>query len=295
MQRLITTVLLATTLFLSGCSARSQEMLIHYGSPWSLATVNGTSGMFLVDTGASMTVIDDAVAQRSGLQVIGTQQVIATTGEVNMPTVMLDSLRFAGYNHQRRVASTQNLRTFHGPGGQQQAGLIGSDFLKDYNVIFDMENQRLRLSHKQAPTASGMRPHPIRLYSGIPQIQVMLGDEGPVWAKFDTGSGYADEHFIYIDVSVDVARRLLGERLDHPPAETARVVSLAGMEELKIYDFDSVRLLGRRFTNVRLVVHEHGLGAFARPDMIIVTGSVLGHFSRVELDFPRRRIWVSNR
>lgn len=286
--------LLAVAFLLGGC-ARSDyhPMVFHYGSPWTEAEVNGQRGFYLVDTGASVSVIDTLVAERSGARQIGTQDIIATTGDLQLPTVSAENIEFAGRTHLDRVVSVQDFGGFKAPGGRRQSGLIGSDFFLEYTLILDMDHSRLRLTDQPAPLVSGMTPHRMRLNGGIPEIQIFFGtSQEPYWAKLDSGSGYASEDAVYFDVSLELAERYLGPRLEDEPTETVRIVSLAGRKELPIYGYGPVRVLGRELVDARLVVHDHGDGAFDRPDTILVTGSVLRQFSRVEIDFPRRMVWV---
>lgn len=276
-----------------GCAPRQQPMVFHFGSPWTSATVDGETGYFLLDTGASVTVMDSELVERTGARQVGSQSVIATTGHVELPTVEAGRIDVAGRRHENRLVSVQDFSLFRAPGGRRQMGLIGSDFFLEYTLAFDMERSRVALSRRPAPLAPGMLPHSMRLNNGLPEIQVLFGDDQvPLWCKLDTGSGYATEDSVYLDVSPDVARRLLGDRLLEEPEETVRIVSLAGRTELPIHVYGPVRILGRDFPEVRLVVHEHGDGAFSNPDMVLVTGSVLRQFQRVELDYPGRAVWV---
>ncbi|CAN5484084.1 hypothetical protein BH09SUM1_BH09SUM1_23170 [soil metagenome] len=269
-------------------------MTYHYGSPWSEATLNGRQGMYLIDTGASMSVIDSETARRSGVTPMGQQQVMATSGRVEVQTAWLDSFSFVGYTHENRLASVQDLGTFHGPAGRRQSGLIGADFMLDYNVIFDMQDSKVWLSTRSAPQHQNMTPSRMRLNAGIPQIEIFFGDAREyLWARFDTGSGYADERNVYLDVSEEIAQKLLGERFEQEPEATVRVMSLAGESQLKIFSYGPVMILGKTLPMIKLVAHPQGIGAFAEPDSVLITGSILKEFSFVEVDFPRRQVWVS--
>jgi hypothetical protein len=293
-RKLLQFAALVVIAFGAGCARRDYHpMVFHYGSPWTQAEVDGQVGYYLIDTGASVSVVDTLVSERAGSKQVGVQDIIATTGDLKLPTVATTRIDFAGRTHWDRMMSVQDFGSFKAPGGRRQSGLIGSDFFLEYTLVLDIAQSRVRLTDQAAPLGSDMSPHRMRMNGGIPEIQVFFGPEQePVWAKLDTGSGYASEDGVYLDISSQLAERLLGAKMQEEPDETVRIVSLAGRMELPIYSHGPVRILGRDLSEVRLVVHDHGDGAFSRPDMVLVTGSVLREFSRVELDYPNRTVWV---
>ncbi len=293
---LLAIVLLLILLTAGGCSrVRSTEMVYHFGTPWAEAQVNGQPGFYLIDTGASVTVIDERTAQETGIARNGNGEVLATTGMIEVGRGRAARLALAGYEHEDRAVSIQSLDHFQAPGGRKRAGLIGSDFLLDYTVIFDMDEKKLGLTTAEAPTRPGMRPHRMYLQGGLPMAEVFFGDDSaPRWGLLDTGSGYASERQVYIEVSHSLGRRLIGRRLNQPPLETAEIISLAGRQEMNIYPFGPVRLLGQTFPEVRLVVHPENSPILDQRREILISGSIINQFSRVEIDYPRRLIWVDD-
>lgn len=283
-------------LLLAGCEARHGGHPITYwnGSPWTSASVNGTMGTFLIDTGAGMTVLDAEFAGRAGVRHDGTQRIIATTGEITLATGWAHSIDFLGTTHERRYVSIQDLSTFRAPGGIRQSGLIGTDFLLDYTLVFQMAESRAFLHPGRGPAGTHLVGFPFQLRDGIPTIEVEFpGVAGPLrtWGKLDTGSSYSDESIVYLDMDTRMARRILGDRLDGEPDATTMVRSLAGVWTVRLYDHEPIRLLGRELTGTRLAVHDHGEGFFGR-EGVLISGNLLARFPRIEVDFPRRRIWV---
>ncbi len=280
----------------TGCRNNSgtTPFVYYHGSPWAEGSVNGASGLFLLDTGASASVVDAELAGRAGLPTTGGESITATTGRVDVGTGRVERLELAGRTHTGRHVLVQDLGDFRAPGGRRKSGLLGSDFFLEYTLTLDMERSRMALRRSPGPSASGMTPHRMRLNAGVPTVQVFFGDgaQAPVWAKFDTGSSYADERIVHLEVTPARARALLGEDYRERPAGRLRVLSLAGEEELLLFEYGPVRLLGREFESVRLIVHEHEQGAFADPEAVLISGSVLRQFDRVDLDFPRRTVWV---
>jgi len=286
------------TLLLAGgiasCSGSNRaRMVYYYGEPWAEASVNGNQGFYLVDTGASITVLDYHTARKAEVSAQWSETVVATTGEAVVQNGWADRVDFAGRSHRNRQVAIQDFTTFRAPGGRRQSGLIGSDFLLEYTVAFDRGRHMIELSTDPAPLQPGLTPHAMNLANGIPIVQVTFGTASePVWAKLDTGSGYADERYVYIEVGSDVARRVLGPLLNGPPVEQATVVSLAGERTLNVYEYGPVRVFDKVLPVARIVVHGSGEGLFADPSRVLVSGTILNQFDRVEIDYPRRKVWT---
>lgn len=282
---------------LVGCASRQQSHPITYwnGSPWTQASVNGVLGTFLIDTGASMSVLDSDFSRRADVRSDGTKRIIATTGEVILATGWARSIEFLGEDHEDRYVSIQDLSTFRAPGGIRQSGLIGTDLLLGYTLILEMEHATARLKKgSEPPMKQGLVGFPFEMIDGIPTIEVAFGS-GPTpyrtKGRIDTGSGYADESMLHLDMSIGLARKVLGDRMSRPPDDMTMIRSLSGVMPIALYDHGPVRLLGQEFTNARIAVHEHGEGLF-KDDILLISGNLLAQFPHVEIDFPRRRIRV---
>lgn len=240
-----------------------------------------------------MTVLDSEMAARSGVVTIRERELLAPSGSVTSREGIAESVELAGRSHESRRVAVQDLAGFQAPGGRQQNGLIGSDFFLEYTVIFDMDKSRFALSEEPAPTRAGLRPHTMRLEGGTPLIEIFFeGESAPRWVRLDTGSGYFSERWVYLDVSRPMAEQLLGDAINEPPVSTAVVASIAGEEILDIHEYGPVRMLGKTFPTVRLVVRNRG-GMFEDEAVKLVSGSLLRQFSRIEVDYPRRLVWVS--
>lgn len=104
---------------------------------------------FIVDTGASVSVVSHTVAemdevkkhlQEERLRVIGAAGV--TEG---VPMLLLKDVQFGGFSRSELRAVALNLDIINEAAGFMQAGILGGNFLKDYRLIFDFKRSRITL------------------------------------------------------------------------------------------------------------------------------------------------------
>lgn len=111
---------------------------------------NGEIVNFLVDTGASATVIGTHVVKKYNLQqhilpspkirVLGAAGVIENVDLILLPSLSMNSLE------QRNIrAPVLDLEAVNESAGFMQAGILGGSFLKHFRVTFDFSRARLRL------------------------------------------------------------------------------------------------------------------------------------------------------
>jgi hypothetical protein len=128
------------------------------------ARLNGRDGLFVVDTGANVSVIDDDHAATFGLTHQATRRGggVAIGGVVAARQVAIESLELGGVPvRQRRmvVADVGNLMAALRPfAGGAVHGLIGQDVLNEHRAVIDMDGPLLYLmesDHDPAPVPAG--------------------------------------------------------------------------------------------------------------------------------------------
>ena len=102
---------------------------------------------FIVDTGASVSVISNRVAglktisqfvNEEKLRVIGSAGV---TGDV--PTFLLPRVTFGTHSRKRIIAVALDLDIINEASGFEQAGILGGNFLKNYRLTFDFKSAKV--------------------------------------------------------------------------------------------------------------------------------------------------------
>ena len=121
------------------------------GHPLVEARLNGRDGLFVLDTGANLSVIDDGHAAEFGLSLEGATRGggVSMGGAVAAQRVRIESLTLAGVPvRQRRmvIADLGQLSEFMRPlAGGVVHGLIGQDVLIEHRAVIDVRRPMLYL------------------------------------------------------------------------------------------------------------------------------------------------------
>src|SRR5713101_2973003 len=94
---------------------------------------------FLVDTGATMTVIERSVAQRIGLQPTRTIEAISTTGTLDVQEAVVDELRAGSISIVRTPVLITDLPRFANHGHLD--GILGMSFFAGRAVHIDIRRR----------------------------------------------------------------------------------------------------------------------------------------------------------
>ncbi len=118
--------------------------------------LNGTGPYdFVLDTGATLTCVDDSLAEeldlpeREGVQGVGA----GVGGSGRMRLVTLDSVRVGSAAAFDLMGCALNLESIRATGIEMR-GLLGLNFLKSFHVVLDFERNVLTLSDPAAGTTS---------------------------------------------------------------------------------------------------------------------------------------------
>lgn len=112
-----------------------------------LARVNQMpEGRFIVDTGASQTVLDSKLAQSIGPVAASTFNVTAGSKSVSLNYTKIEKLKLGDINVENVAALVKDLSSFSTAIGQRPAGLIGANVLRRFFVSIDYQNKKLVLA-----------------------------------------------------------------------------------------------------------------------------------------------------
>jgi predicted aspartyl protease len=115
------------------------------------ANVNGRKALWLVDTGAAITLLDTAISRRAGVKLNPTQFTVggAGGGRRKIDIGVVDNLRLSSLRVRSAVIAisdiSANNAALQEKGKPPIDGYLGADFLKDKAAVIDCAQMRLYL------------------------------------------------------------------------------------------------------------------------------------------------------
>ena len=117
------------------------------------ANVNGRKALWLVDTGAAITLLDSGISRRAGIKLNRTKFTVggAGGGRQRIDVGIVDSLRFSSVAVRSAVIAVSDITSHNAalqdPGKPPIDGYLGADFLRERHAIIDCSQMRLYLAH----------------------------------------------------------------------------------------------------------------------------------------------------
>lgn len=102
---------------------------------------------FIVDTGASVSVISDALAGTKEISRFIKDEKVRVVGAAgvteNVSSFLLPRVTFGTHSRESLKAISLNLNLINEASGFEQAGILGGNFLKNYRLTFDFGNSKV--------------------------------------------------------------------------------------------------------------------------------------------------------
>ena len=144
---------------------------------------------FIVDTGASHTVIDSSLAAELGLKSRGEISMgdpmnpnAIVAQQVELPSLEIGGAKFEGVF----AASWKQSKMFHA--ADPPRGVVGFSVFQDVLVTFDYADKKFAIAPGSLPAVDGKQVVPFTMPDGIPQFEITVGGVR-MQAHLDTGSG----------------------------------------------------------------------------------------------------------
>jgi tetratricopeptide (TPR) repeat protein len=116
---------------------------------------------FIVDTGASISVISEELAKLEQLSKFASNERMRVIGAAgiteNVPSYLLPRLTFANQTRENIKAIVLDLSIINETAGFQQAGILGSNFLRNYRLTFDFLDSKVYLDPIDTTTSAQLR------------------------------------------------------------------------------------------------------------------------------------------
>lgn len=102
---------------------------------------------FIVDTGASVSVISDRLANSKEISPFVKAEKMRVVGAAgvteNVSSFLLPRVSFGSHSRQSVTAIALDLNLINETSGFEQAGILGGNFLKNYRLTFDFQNSKV--------------------------------------------------------------------------------------------------------------------------------------------------------
>jgi tetratricopeptide (TPR) repeat protein len=102
---------------------------------------------FIVDTGASISVIADEIAELEEISRFVRDEKLRVVGAAgiteDVPSFLLPRVTFGNHSRESIMAIALDLDIINEASGFQQSGILGGNFLKNYRVTFDFKNSKV--------------------------------------------------------------------------------------------------------------------------------------------------------
>lgn len=156
--------------------------------------VNGAEGLhFLLDTGASVSVINQSLVTRLGLEKKGRLvEVIGAAGRAEASFTRVDSIAMPGLELVNQRLLSVDLDLFLPYVGLQVDGILGYDFISRFVLKIDYENQTISAYRPSAYRYNGEgQVLDIELQGNLPVIEGLVEDQYQGRFLLDTGASAA--------------------------------------------------------------------------------------------------------
>ncbi|EAW34639.1 hypothetical protein L8106_21989 [Lyngbya sp. PCC 8106] len=212
-------------------------------------TLGNQSGEFLLDTGASTTMLSTPMVERLGLEggkkVANEQLTSAVAGDDcpemsatvhQLPTVTIDRVRV---EELRGLEFTNTLI----PG--ELSGVLGMDFLRHFDLNLNPKTQQLKLlTPSQLNSAETQQAIPLKSRLGVMLAEIEINGQGPFTFMLDTG---ADTIFISPSLSLTL-------QLDQASRQDIQVIGFCGLEMAERSTLKQVKMGDTEQTNLEAVI-----------------------------------------
>lgn len=141
------------------------------------ATVDGRSGRWLLDTGASRNLVSPALARQFGLEPAGTVRAQTALGAVEGGEVVLPPLAVGRFEQRSQRALVIEPARLLGPAGEGIDGVLGVPWLAGQRAELDLRGWTGRFGADDAAACpDGLAPVPLARHLTLPVITLADGE-----------------------------------------------------------------------------------------------------------------------
>ena len=249
------------------------------------AVVNGVETEVLLDSGAEMTVLDKAFAERLGLNASGDVAAVGTGGVGSAQFAPGVTIELDGITFPDRTVAVIDLAAIGQAIGRPLPVVLGKDAFNGLIIDIDFPGRLVAFHEREGFVApEGLTEVPLISTGAIRAVPLSIEGRPSALFDFDTGNGGA----LIIYPAYAEAEGLRQGR----PASTVMSGAVGGMRESGIATIRSLELAGFEVRDVPTVYPPAGPSAVDSDRTAGNVGmGVLGRF-RLVTDFAGDRLWL---
>jgi len=123
---------------------------------------------FIVDTGASVSVVAETVARREPISLLPRSEKLRVIGSAgiteNVDAFILPKISFGEHSREQVTAIALDLEIINDASGFEQSGILGGNFFLNFKMTFDFRNSRLLFAPAK-PVPAEITPQPNEIKS----------------------------------------------------------------------------------------------------------------------------------
>jgi len=246
--------------------------------------------LFLLDTGANVSAIDQKIAETLHLEEIKIESVEGSAGTISVPTVKSNSVSVGQAELSDINFTKYNLKGSLSPPNENLDGILGTDFLKHFIVTLDFKKRLITLSNKCSDYLS--ESIPFELENGIPRFKSIINFEISSFFRYDSGSSLFETDDIYLNTTSNVFEMISKIDTSLKPVANFSASGIGGSMDIPVYMIKSISLNNYDLTDPFIIVQPKQ-GYFARQDAVGFFGNnLVEKFEKVTIDFKNKIMYV---
>ena len=270
--------------FTEGNKSEDVDFLFHENHIYLEVTIDCDKQLWVLDSGAGMTVIDSTYAAELGLSLEGNIKGQGISHVVEMGLVKIPGLQVKGIQIDEQQAISIDLASIFGQlSDLRVAGILGYDFLSRFVSKIDYTNEKISFYHPDGFTYSGpgaVVDAPLNDQNMFTLPMTVEGNMTGRW-RFDTGASGTLLHYDFAESN---------GLLDRPGSEH-QSFGAGGSHVSRQALFQNVTIGGFQLDDVIIAIpKEKGHGALAEKSLIGNLGSNIFQNFILYLDYERQQI-----
>ncbi|MBS1776236.1 MAG: clan AA aspartic protease [Bacteroidetes bacterium] len=253
--------------------------------------VNNYDLLFLLNTGANASVIDNNVATRLKISASSKQDsVIGTAGKERVQIVTLALFKIGNSTLKNVVVTSRTLHHFIALNGKKVDGILGTDLLKLFAITIDFKEQKIVFQNAGIP-AGRKKTILFEMPEGIPKVSVKLNDTFQTYLHYNSGVSMEFDKSVYVNLSPTQWNSLHSKESDISEHKNLWGQGVGGNVLLKTVKLNSVVLSNQLRLPFVYAVLQPSEGYFESKKSIgFFSNNLLEKSGRISVDFINKQI-----